>query len=79
MSESAILPNVRPESNVMAKDDKQFEIIKNMTPEQKINATMRLYWSARELKAAWFRQEHPDWTEDQVQEAVREVFLYARS
>jgi hypothetical protein len=40
---------------------------------------MQMYWSARELKAGWIRQQHPDWTEQRVEEAVREAFLNARS
>ncbi|MEM9457610.1 MAG: hypothetical protein AAGF11_25755 [Myxococcota bacterium] len=54
------------------------EIIGRMTPEQKLKASMRLYWSARALKAAWFRSQHPEWTEDQVKAAVRDAFLFHR-
>ena len=48
-----------------------------MTPQQKLEQAAMLYRSARELKAAALRTEHPDWTEEQVQSKVREVFLYA--
>lgn len=58
--------------------DIQAEIFGRMTPEQKLRASMRLYWSARALKAAWFRAEHPDWSEPQVQAAVRDAFLFHR-
>ncbi|MEX1366672.1 MAG: hypothetical protein AB1Z98_26335 [Nannocystaceae bacterium] len=58
--------------------DVQTEIFRRMTPAQKLQASMRLYWSARELKAAWFRSEHPEWTEAQVKAAVREAFLFRR-
>jgi hypothetical protein len=58
--------------------DPQTEILRRMTPEQKLRASMRLYWSARELKAAWFRAEHPEWTEAQVKKAVRDAFLFHR-
>jgi len=57
----------------------QIEIYKKMTPAQKRKVSRDLYWSARRLKAAWLRQIHPDWTEEQVQNEVREIFLYARS
>jgi hypothetical protein len=56
-------------------EDPQVEIFRRMTPEQKLRAAERLYWSARELKAAWLRAEHPDWTEEQVAKAVRDAFL----
>lgn len=36
---------------------------------------MRLYWSTRRRKAAWIRSRNPDWTGEQVQQAVREVLV----
>jgi hypothetical protein len=54
------------------------EILNAMTPEQKLNAAMRLYWSARELKAAYFRSIHPDWSEEKINQEVRDAFLSAR-
>lgn len=57
----------------------QIEIYRKMTPGQKWQVSRDLYWSARRLKAAWLRQIHPNWTEEQVQNEVRELFLYARS
>jgi len=50
-----------------------------MSPEKKLEVAMQLYYSARELKEAGVRADHPDWDEKQVQQAVREAFLYARS
>lgn len=60
------------------KRDPATEIIARMTPAQKLQASMRLYWSARELKAAGLRKEHPDWSEQQIAAAVREAFLLHR-
>jgi hypothetical protein len=48
------------------------------TPAEKLRAAQRLYWSARRLKAAVFRQQHPDWTPAQIEQATREAFRYAR-
>ena len=62
----------------MEDDPRAREIIQAMTPEQKLNAAMRLYWSARELKSAGLRDQHPDWTEEQIQQEVRRVFLTLR-
>ena len=62
-----------------AKDEVYWKIIRAMTPAQKLKAAQRLYWSARALRAAALRMEHPDWTEEEIQSAVREAFLYARS
>jgi hypothetical protein len=55
------------------------EILRRMTPEQKLEASFNIYWTARELKAAGLRMLHPDWTEEQVQEEVRRIFFHARS
>ena len=59
--------------------DKQTELLKKMTPEQKLNLSQQLYNSARQLKEAGIRMQHPDWDETQVQQAVREAFLYGRT
>jgi hypothetical protein len=55
------------------------KILRAMTPSQKLRAAERLYYSARQLKAAALRAQHPDWTDEAIQQAVRQIFLYARS
>ncbi len=57
----------------------QLEIYRRMSPGQKVKIAMELYDFAWKLKAQALRDQHPDWTEDQVQAATREIFLYARS
>ena len=57
----------------------QNQILAKMSPEKKLEVAMQLYYSARELKAAGVKAGHPDWDEKQVQQAVREAFLYART
>ena len=57
----------------------QDEIIRKMTPERKLQVSMDMYYSARNLKAAWLRQQHSDWSEEQVQKAVTDIFANARS
>ena len=59
--------------------DIQNQILAKMSPEKKLEVAMQLYYSARELKAAGVRAEHPDWDEKQVKQAVRKAFLYART
>jgi hypothetical protein len=49
-----------------------------MTGAQKLDAAIQLYWSARALKAAAFRAEHPDWTDVEIEAAVRAAFLFHR-
>lgn len=60
-------------------DEIQKEIFRKMTGGQKLKLSMRLYWSARRLKAAWLRKQHPGWTEEQVQTEVTEIFKHART
>jgi hypothetical protein len=55
------------------------KILQAMTPAQKLRAAERLYYSARQLKEAALRAEHPDWTDEAIRQAVRKTFLYARS
>lgn len=60
-------------------DPQQKKIYQSMPPEEKLNIALRLYDSARQLKTAALHCDHPDWTEEEVQEKVREIFLYART
>lgn len=55
----------------------QKHILKMMTPSQKLKAAMDLYYSAREMKAAGLRHQHPDWPEERILEQVREIFSRA--
>jgi hypothetical protein len=50
-----------------------------MTSEQRLQLAERLYWEARELKAAGVRMQHPDWSEEQVKAEVRRIFIHART
>ena len=55
------------------------EILRTMSPAQKLKAAERLYRSARQLKEAALRARHPDWTDEAIRRAVREVFLNSRT
>lgn len=57
----------------------QREIFRRMSAEEKLRISWQLYWDARKLKAAWLRKIHPDWTEEQIQEEVKRIFLYAHT
>ena len=58
-------------------DAEQLRIVQAMTPAQKLRAAWRLFESARELRAAALRAEHPDWTAEQIQAAVRDAIVNA--
>ena len=53
-------------------------ILRAMSAAQKLKAAERLYYSARQLKAAALRAQHPEWSDETIRRVVREVFLYAR-
>lgn len=57
----------------------QLAAFRAMTPAERWAAANRLYWSARRLKTAFVRSQHPDWTDEQVAATVRRAFLYART
>lgn len=52
------------------------EILAKLTGEQKLQTAMRIYWSARALKHAALRAEHPEWSEAELASAVRDAFLF---
>ena len=58
---------------------KQKHIFQSMTPDRKLKIALSLYYSARQLKAAGLRAQNPDWTEEKIQNKLREIFLYART
>jgi len=51
----------------------------SLTPQQKLEIALDLYHSAWKLKAAGLRNQHPDWSEKEIQQKVRDIFLYAKS
>jgi hypothetical protein len=59
-------------------EDPQVAILRKMTPEQKLAAAERLYWSARQLKEAALRAAHPDWSQERIERQVRKAFLLHR-
>lgn len=50
-----------------------------MTPQQRLEQAFRMNRTMRELLAAGFRDRQPAWTEAQVQRAVADRILYART
>jgi len=67
---SFVLPDEKP-------TPEQIAIFRQMTPERRLSLAEQLYWMARELKAAWLRARHPEWTEEKVSQEVTRIFLHA--
>jgi hypothetical protein len=61
----------------VAMNPKQKEIYRQMTPAQKLDIAAQMWWEAKKLKAAALRTRHPDWSEEEIQKKVKEIFLYA--
>jgi hypothetical protein len=53
------------------------ETLRRLSGVEKLKAASALYWAARRLKTAAVRQEHPEWTEEQILLRVNEIFLHA--
>ena len=58
---------------------KQIEILRAMPGEKRLRLAEGLYWSARRMKIAGLRAQHPDWSDDRLQSEVRRIFLHART
>jgi Rv0078B-related antitoxin len=57
----------------------QIEIFRRMTPERRLQLAEQLYWSARHLKSAGLRAQHPDWSDEHIEAEVRSIFTHART
>ena len=56
----------------------QFALLRAMPGERRLQLAEDLFWSARELKAAGIRNQHPDWSEKKVTAEVNRIFLHAQ-
>ena len=57
----------------------QVRIFKAMSPARKLELAAAFYFAAKHLKRQGLKLQHPDWTEERVEQKVREFFLYAGS
>ena len=55
----------------------RIEIYRKMSPADKWRQFCEMYRFAWAVKRAGVREQHPDWTDQQVEDKVREIFLYA--
>ncbi|HEX7619392.1 MAG TPA: hypothetical protein VF480_11830 [Verrucomicrobiae bacterium] len=57
----------------------QITALRAMTGARRLRLAERLYWSARKMKAAGLRSQHPDWPDQQLNDEVRRIFSHART
>jgi len=55
------------------------ERFKNMTAEEKLDLSLRLYYSAWELKFAALKHFNCDWNDKKIENEVKKNFFYART
>ena len=55
----------------------QTRIYRSMTPSQKYRVFLGLYDTARKLKAAGLKLQHPDWDAAKIDDEVRRIFMHA--
>ena len=60
-----------------APDPEQMRRFAAMTPDERWTVARALQRTAREVKGAGVRAEHPEWTDEQVLAEVRRQFLRA--
>lgn len=51
--------------------------LRRMTGPARLRAAFGLYRSAKKVKSAGLRRQHPEWTEEQVEQRVKAIFLHA--
>jgi hypothetical protein len=57
----------------------QFAMLRAMTGARRLRLAERLYWSARKMKAAGLRSQHPDWPEQRLNDEVCRIFSHVRT
>ena len=57
----------------------QIKALRKMTPAQRLQLSLRFIEQMRELRAAMLRAEHPDWTDEKIERALRDFISNARS
>jgi hypothetical protein len=56
---------------------RQIERLRAMSADEKVRMAHALWIEARQVMAAGIRARHPDWSDEQVAAAVRELILAA--
>jgi hypothetical protein len=65
--------------HVLDAENRQHEIFKAMTPGKRWEQFLALRSTAWKLKRAGLRSQHPDLSEAEIEDMVRECFLHART
>jgi hypothetical protein len=52
---------------------------KSLSPQQKLDEALKLYYTARELKRAGLKLLYPDLDNEKIEKKITEIFLSAKS
>jgi len=55
----------------------QIQIFRAMSPARKLQLAAQFYFASRALKAQALRAQHPEWSDEEIDKRVKELFLYA--
>jgi hypothetical protein len=57
----------------------QIKALRKMTAQRRLDLSLGFIEQMRELRAAMLRKEHPEWSAEEIAEALREFVRDARS
>ena len=73
--------SVRPDEMLQGErpSREQINALRQISGEDRLRLAEQLCWSARKMKAAGLRSQHPDWPEERINDEVTRLFIRARS
>ena len=71
-------PSVRGRTLDDDPSPEQMELYRRMPGTGRLKLAEQMFWTARRLKTAGVRHQHPDWSEDQVIAEVNRIFRHVR-
>jgi hypothetical protein len=57
----------------------QIAALRALSGVQRLRLAEQFYWTARKMKAAGLRSQHPDWPEERLNDELRRIFTHART
>jgi hypothetical protein len=54
----------------------ELRIFREMSPADKLRQVASMYLQAKEWKRAALKKQHEDWSDEQIDRRLKEVFLY---
>lgn len=73
------MSDVAESEHVRVAHERQTAIYRAMSPGQRLQQALRMNRAMRGLLAAGFRDRHPEWTEAEIERAVADRILHAKT